>query len=146
VIVCIDRTARFLNWRFFEKPTHEYSVWALRRAGELRAYVVTRPGDLYGNASLIVMDLGCRRGDEEALLRLLAARLAAERLAGAAAAVVMGLHPFFANLRRLGFWHVPDRWNPRPIRFVAKILREGFDPAVLEASSWFVMLADWDVL
>ena len=51
-----------------------------------------------------------------------------------------------ANLRRLGFVHVPDRWNPRPIRFVAKLLREGFDPAVLEAQSWFVMLADWDVL
>src|SRR2546425_719671 len=83
------------------KPTHEYGVWALRRAGELRAYVVTKRGELYGNASLIVMDLGCRRGEEQALLRLLAARLAAERTAGAAAAVVTGLHPFFAQLRRL---------------------------------------------
>jgi predicted N-acetyltransferase YhbS len=146
VVVCIDRSARFLNWRFFEKPTREYTVWALRRGGELRAYVVTKRGELYGSASLIVMDLGCRSGEERALLRLLAARLAAERAAGAAAAVVMGLHPFFANLRRLGFLHVPDRWNPRPIRFVAKILRDGFDPAVLEARSWFVMLADWDVL
>src|SRR5439155_18720130 len=68
VVVSIDRTARFLNWRFFEKPTHEYSVWALGRAGELRAYVVTKRGELYGNPSLIVMDLGCRTGEDDALL------------------------------------------------------------------------------
>jgi hypothetical protein len=146
VTVCIDRTARFLNWRFFEKPTREYSAWALRRAGELQAYVVTRRGELYGNPSTIVMDLGCRAGEEGALLRLLHARFAPEQAAGAAAVVTMGLHPVLARLRRLGFVHVPDRFNPRPIRFVAKILREGFDPAILDARSWFVTLADWDVL
>ncbi len=146
VTVCIDRTARFLNWRFVEKPTHEYTMWALRRAGELRAYVVTKQSEMYGHPAVIVMDLGCRAEDEGALLRLIAARLPEEERAGAAAAVTTGLHPFFGRLRRIGFLRVPDRWNPRPIRFVAKILREGFDPAVLEPQSWFVTLADWDVL
>ena len=146
VTLCIDRTARFLNWRFFEKPTQEYTVWGLRRAGELRAYVVTKRSEMYGHPAVIVLDLGCRAGEESALLRLIAQRLPEEQAGGAAAAVTMGLHPVFARLRRLGFIHVPDRWNPRPIRFVAKILREGFDPTVLEPQSWFVTLADWDVL
>jgi hypothetical protein len=146
VTVCIDRTARFLNWRFFEKPTHEYTIWALRRAGEPRAYVVTKRADLYEQPTLIVMDLGCSAGEEAALLRLLAARLPAEHAAGAALAVTTGLHPVFRRLRRLGFLRVPDRVNPRPIRFVAKLLRDGFDPTVLEPNSWFVTLADWDVL
>jgi hypothetical protein len=146
VTVCIDRTARFLNWRFVEKPTHEYGMWALRRAGALRAYVVTKRGDMYGSPAAIIMDLGCRAGEEDTLLRLLAARLPEEQAAGAAAAVTMGLHPVFSRLRRLGFLRVPDRWNPRPIRFVAKLLHDDFDPAVLRAESWFVTLGDWDVL
>jgi hypothetical protein len=146
VTVCIDRTARFLNWRFFEKPTREYAVWALRRAGELRAYIVTKRSEMYGQPAVIVMDLGCRAGEEGALLRLIAARLPDEQREGAVAAVTTGLHPVFSRLRRLGFLRVPDRWNPRPIRFVAKLLRDGFDPAVLEPGSWFVTLADWDVL
>jgi len=146
VTVCIDRTARFLNWRFVEKPTHEYGMWALRRAGGLCAYVVTRRSEMYGSPAVIIMDLGCRAGEEDALLRLLAARFPEERAAGAAAAVTMGLHPVLARLRRLGFIHVPDRWNPRPIRFVAKLLQDDFDPAVLRPESWFVTLADWDVL
>jgi hypothetical protein len=146
VVVAIDRSARFLNWRFFAKPTHEYRAWALRRAGQLVAYVVTREGVLYGNPALIMMDLGCRTGEDDALLRLVAHLLPAARAAGAAGAVMMGLHPFLPRLGQLGFRRVPERINPRPFHFVAKQLLPDCDPAVLEAKSWYVTLADWDVL
>jgi hypothetical protein len=146
VVVAIDRTARFLNWRFIDKPTHEYAAWALRRGGRLVAYVVTKDGVLYGNPALILMDLACRAGEEDALLRLIAHRLPAAQAAGAAGAVTMGLHPFLPRLARLGFQRVPERINPRPFHFVAKGLVADCDPAVFEARSWFVTLADWDVL
>jgi len=146
VKICIERSARFLTWRFREKPTHEYAIWSLRRDGRLRAYVVTKPGTLYGSPCVILLDFGCAAGEEDALLRLIAARLPAERADGAAAAVTMGLHPFFARLGRLGFRRVPERINPRPFHFVAKALTAECDPAIFDPRSWFVTLADWDVL
>jgi Acetyltransferase (GNAT) domain len=146
VTVAIDRTSRYLNWRFIEKPTHDYAAWVLRRGGQPVAYVVTKDGNLYGNPGLILMDFGCRAGEEDALLRLIAVRLPAAQQAGAAGAVSMGLHPFFARLGRLGFRRVPERVNPRPFHFVAKALREECDPAIFDPRSWFVTLADWDVL
>ena len=145
-VVFVERTARFLNWRFVEKPTREYGIWGLRRDGRLRAYLVTRTGTLYGTRCVIVMDLGCLKGEEPALLRLLAARLAAEQLTSATACVLEGLHPFFQQLRRLGFVRVPDRYNPRRVIFQAGAPAPDMGTDLFEAQSWFVSLADWDVI
>lgn len=146
VVVSIDRTPRFLNWRYVEKPTGDYERWGLWRGDALRAYLVTRRFPLYGAPAVILMDLGCAEGEDDALLRLIADRIEAARADGAGAAVLMGLHPFFAKLRRLGFVRVPERANPRTFKFVVKCLQPDSDPVVLERDAWYVTLGDWDVL
>jgi hypothetical protein len=118
--VSLERSAQYLNWRFVAKPTHEYTTWVLRQGGEARAYVVTRAGELFGERCAIVMDFGCRRGAEAALLRLLSERMRATANTGLTAVVVAGHHPFLRRLRRLGFARVPDRMNPRRIHFVMR--------------------------
>jgi hypothetical protein len=146
VVAAIDRTPRFLNWRYVEKPTGDYECTGLWRGGTLRAFLVTRRLPLYGAPAVILMDLGCADGEDDALLRLIADRIEAARADGAAAAVLMGLHPFFAQLRRLGFVRVPERLNPRTFKFVVKCLQADSDPVVLQRDAWFVTLGDWDVL
>lgn len=146
VVVSIDRTPRFLNWRYLEKPTGDYECAGLWRGGELRAYLVTRRFPLYGAPAVILMDLGCADGEDDALLRLIDDRIEAARADGAGAAVLMGLHPFFTQLRRLGFVRIPERVNPRTFKFVVKCLQPDSDPVVLERSAWYVTLGDWDVL
>jgi len=44
-----------------------------------RAYIITRVADLLDTKSLVIVDLGCGRGEEQALLELIASRLAAAR-------------------------------------------------------------------
>jgi hypothetical protein len=146
VAAALDRTARYLAWRFVEKPTREYALWGLARGGRLVAYVVTRVATLFGPACAMVMDLGCRRGEEPALLRLLDARLEAERAAGAALGVMMGQHPFLPRLAAAGFVSVPERFNPRPFNLLGKILSPDISPDVLTSGAWMITLADWDVL
>jgi len=146
VVVAIDRTPRFLNWRYLEKPTGDYECMGLWRDGVLRAYLVTRRFPLYGAPAVILMDLGCLDGEDDALLRLIADRIEAARAAGAGAAVMMGLHPFLRQLRRLGFIRVPERVNPRTFKFVVKCLQPDSDPVVLDRDAWYVTLGDWDVL
>jgi GNAT superfamily N-acetyltransferase len=142
----IDRTTDFLNWRFLEKPSRDYTIWGLRRDGHLRAYVVTRVSTLFSTECIIFMDFGCAREDQPALLRLIATRLAAERKAGAGLGVTQGLHPFFTQLRTLGFVRVPERFVPSPLHFFASGLDPDISSEVVDPTNWLITLADWDVL
>jgi hypothetical protein len=94
----------------------------------------------------MVMDLGCRRGEEAALLRLLSARLDTARAERAALGVMMGLHPFLPQLAAAGFVRVPERFNPRPFNLLGKILAPDLPPDVLAPARWMITLADWDVM
>jgi hypothetical protein len=146
VAAALDRSARYLAWRFLEKPTLEYALWGLARGGQLRAYVATRLAPLFGTTCAMVMDLGCRRGEEAALLRLLSARLDTARAERAALGVIMGLHPFLPQLAAAGFVRVPERFNPRPFNLLGKILAPDLPPDVLAPARWMITLADWDVM
>lgn len=142
----IDRTADYLNWRFVEKPAHEYTIWGLRRDGSLCAYVVTRLMTLFSTLCVIFMDFGCAQEEQPALLRLIATRLAAERKAGAGLGVTLGLHPFFSQLRTLGFLRVPERLVSRPLHFFASAFVSDVGADVFDPTRWLITLADWDVL
>ena len=140
------RSARFLTWRFLEKPDGGYRCWVLRRGGELTAFVVTRVVPLFDLPSVVFLEFGCSPGQESALQRLVALRLAAEQREGALLGITMGLHPFFGRLARLGFLRVPERFNPRPFNLIAKnpAGTEGSD--LTDPSQWLLTLSDWDVL
>ncbi len=92
------------------------------------------------------MDFGCRQEEQPALRRLIAARLAAERKDGAGLGVTIGIHPFFQQLRTLGFVRLPKRFVPRPLYFFSSALASDIGPDVCEAASWHITLADWDVM
>lgn len=144
VPVGLVRDLRYLRWRFLEKPAGGYTVWALARNGRPSAYLVSRSVELFGSRTLLIMDLGAREGEVRALRRLIRGRLEAERAGGSAAAVVMGLHPVFSSLGRLGFVRVPERFNPRPFNLLTHGLAMD-DPVLGRPSAWHITLADWDV-
>jgi len=146
VDTAVIRSAPYLRWRLLEKPTHEYSVYGLRRGGRLVAYVATRVADILGTTCLLLMDLGCRDGADASLLRLISARVEAARADGLGMVVTMGMHPFFAALGGLGFVRAPERINPRPFYFIVKPLADDLAPAVTSLAGWLVTLTDWDVM
>jgi predicted N-acetyltransferase YhbS len=146
VTTAVARSAAYLRWRLLEKPTHEYSVYGLRRGGQLVAYVATRVADLFGTRCLLLMDLGCRDGADASLLRLISTRVEAARAERIGMVVTMGVHPFFRALSGLGFLKAPERVNPRPFYFIVKPLADGLAPDVTSLAGWLVTLADWDVM
>jgi GNAT superfamily N-acetyltransferase len=141
----LERDLNYFRWRFFDKPTGEYTVWALARGGRPSAYVVTRPAMLFGLRCTVLVDLGCLEGHDPALRRLVRTRLAADAGEGAVLGVTMGLHPQLSDLGKLGFLRVPDRFNPRPFNLLVRPLASD-GPGLLDRSAWHITLADWDVL
>jgi GNAT superfamily N-acetyltransferase len=143
--VSLERDLAYFRWRFFDKPTDEYTVWALARGGRPSAYVVTRPAMLFGLRCTVLVDLGCVTGEDLALRRLVRARLAADASEGAVLGVTMGLHPQLRDLNELGFLRVPNRFNPWPFNLLVRPLASN-GPELLDRSAWHITLADWDVL
>lgn len=143
--VSLERDLAYFRWRFFDKPTGEYTVWALARGGRPAAYVVTRPAMLFGLRCTVLVDLGCVAGEDPALRRLVRARLAADASEGAVLGVTMGLHPQLRDLNELGFLRVPDRFNPWPFNLLVRPLASN-GPELLDRSAWHITLADWDAL
>jgi GNAT superfamily N-acetyltransferase len=139
----LDRTPKTLKWRYQEKPYGEYKGWGLRRGGQLVAFAITRSALLFDSPATMFMDFGCRTGEAAALRRLVSARMDADRRAGQALAVVMGLHPQLADWRKIGFVQLPERFNPRPFNLVVKQFDGGI--GALDPASWLITLGDWDV-
>jgi GNAT superfamily N-acetyltransferase len=140
--VGLERSLRYLRWRFIDRPTGDCKIWALGRDGRLSAYVVTRPATLLDTRCTLLMDFGCRAGEEAALRRLIHTRLGADGRDGTALGVTMGLHP---QLGKLGFVRVPERFNPRPFNLLARELARSA-PELFDPSAWHITLADWDVM
>ena len=115
----------------------------LRRGGQLVAFAITRSALLFDSPATMFMDFGCRTGEAAALRRLVSARMDADRRAGHALAVVMGLHPQLADWRKIGFLQLPERFNPRPFNLIVKQLDGGI--GALDPASWLITLGDWDV-
>jgi len=140
------RDRRFLNWRFVDHPAVEYGRWTIGRRNQPLAYLVTRRARLFGTEVLLLMDMACADGAEDALLVLISERLGRARREGLAMAVLTGLHPFFPGLRRLGFMKIPEVLNPRPMNFIVRAHVQGLGQEIYDPTRWCISLADLDIL
>jgi len=68
----IDRSARFLRWRFFENPNLKHRVWIVERAGMLWGLVIAHRQDRDGAAVLEIDDLVLGEYSEGAFSQALA--------------------------------------------------------------------------
>ncbi len=96
--ICLERSARYLNWRFLKHPSLRHEVATARTQGSVKAYAVFTESE--GRAALI--DLF---GDEGAIrvLVLYLSSLLRKRGLSVVSAYCLETHPWFGLLRRLGF-------------------------------------------
>lgn len=142
---CI-RDEKFLNWRFVDHPGVDYARWAIGRQDRPLAYLITRRARLFGTEVLLLMDMACADGADNALLVLISERLRAARRDGLAMAVLMGLHPFFRRLQRPGFFTIPRRFTPRPMNFIVRSHVGGLGEEIYDPFHWCITFADLDIL
>jgi hypothetical protein len=101
----VDRTARWLDWRYLQNPFWRYDI-----AMTERAWLVTRTTRLKGIETLAVVDVAWD-ADGAADAAMLLSRALASATSPLAAALFTGAHPAFAWLRGKGFLPTPYRFN-----------------------------------
>ncbi len=129
--VCVERSAEYLNWRFFAHPLRKHEMLTARRDGALRGYLLfTQQGeeaeivDLFG-----VEDMTMWRGLVGRALRLLRARGVVTL-----SAPVLASHPRAEMLQSLGF-RVRES-----LPVVMRVPGAGASPG----GQWFLMDGDRD--
>jgi GNAT superfamily N-acetyltransferase len=143
----VDRDARWLRWRLFDRPESRYRV------------VVTADGDQQIDAmvaSVILQRHGGRicyimeaMGDDTARLARLIRHevsLAAGKGADAALCWCQPKSPNRRSYRRAGFLPLPDRLRPVTMHFGAKPLPDGIASDIADGASWYLSYLDSDTI
>lgn len=146
VTVALQRSARYLSWRFAKNPV-EYKMLGLYERGELRGYVVVRLADKHGGRVGYVMELLYDPGRDDVGAALL--RQALREIADGGGEVVLAWslpHSFnHGAYRAHGFFPLPERLRPIELHFGARHLRAS-EAAVCNRRSWYLSYCDSDTV
>ncbi|BAL93771.1 hypothetical protein [Rubrivivax gelatinosus] len=137
---CLQRDARFLQWRLFDAATHPLTLSALRDAqGRLKAWAVWGRQEYSRDVSAAVLrDVLCPAGDRETFGLLLSLLLRRWRRAGSTWASLEVAMPWISDVfRSSGCEHVPSRGNRYHVHLASAV-----DPAVL--GNWYRGALDGD--
>lgn len=139
--VCIERSAAYLNWRYFSHADTPHSAFSYTRSGSLEGFVVVRSLPLAtGDACVVLEAFGTSDEIEGALLRT-ATRWGSKKRAWPTLvfSTCWGEHTWL----RHGFMRLPRKVSPRQLA----LMGEGIGAAgkqVLDLN-WRAHVGDWDV-
>ncbi len=148
--IAVVRDKRYLNWRYIENPTKQYTVLALERGAKIAGYIVlkcetrfdlkmgyiadllTLPDEPRLSQALISEAIRFFRGDDVSI----ASCLAPEHL------------PHVRSLVRNGFRRLPRWLLPQELHLPVRSLSEDDYPAsfVTDPRNWFITWGDHDVI
>ncbi len=133
------RDRNYLNWRYFQHPTRNYTIYRGKKNGEMRGYIVLRKVDLLDFNSTVIVDLLTL--DEVTLSALVKRGIQYSQQEGAdlLGFMVPQGHFYYKILGKMGFLHsfktfllmIYSHWNEEVL----------FDP-----KGWYVNWGDTDVI
>jgi len=142
----LDRSADYLQWRFFEKPGGRHFLLTLQNDSQTTAAAVFKIDEILGTKTAVVLDYAF--DDETHLVQLLyfarknAASLFDEKISMIFTAFCCDK---FLKAKTYGFIKIPQRYNPRPLNLLVRNNTED-EKKVFDRRSWLALLSDWDVL
>jgi len=151
--VMVERSAKYLQWRFGAVPRRTYRKWVAEEADEARGYIVIRVMEsrIVGVKSGMIADflVEDNTAGQEAghlLLSTVNEVFKAERV-GVSACLMLPETTEFRLLRERGYFVCPPRLEPQPSPLMIHPYQESVSqsPAVSTAG-WFFSFGDYDVV
>jgi GNAT superfamily N-acetyltransferase len=133
------RNRNYLNWRYLQHPTRNYSIYRAKRNGEMKGYIVLRRVELLGFNSTVIVDLLAL---DEGILSVLVeqgiqhSQQEASDLVGF---MVPKGHLYHKLLRKMGFL-------PSFKRFLFMVYPNSDEAIILAPEKWYVNWGDADVI
>jgi len=143
-----ERDARFLHWRFNQRPKQNYSVAAAFKDEELVGYIATRKADIFSLKAGIIMDYLVLPQAQAAFHPLLEYALTSFKKDGVdfCLSACLKNNIYYRKFKQGGFLAIPAKLNPRKFILTGKINTKTPDSKMfMDKKNWFFTFADWDV-
>ena len=142
----LERSADYLQWRFFEKPVGKHFLLTLENDSKTVAAAVFKLDEILETNTAVLLDFAF--DDEIYLVQLLHfVRKNSDALFGEKVSMIFTAFccQNFLQNKTYGFVKIPERFNPRPLNLLVRNITEN-ENEVLNARNWLALLSDWDVL
>lgn len=148
--IAVERDARFLQWRLFEKPGERYRTLAFRRGTEFIALcsfdVKTKHGGRIGYVMELLHDPSAEGRQAGSHLLALAIATMADEGADSALAWAFPHSLNFMTYARNAFLPLPERLRPIELHFGARAFDPAIARAVADRKSWYLSYLDSDTV
>lgn len=142
----LDRSAEYLQWRFFEKPGGKHFLMTLQNDSQIAAAAVFKIDEILGTKTAVILDYAFESEAQFAQLlysvRKNAASLFDEKISMIFTAFCCDK---FLRRKTYGLVKIPQRFNPRPLNLLVRNITED-EKKISDHRSWLALLSDWDVL
>jgi GNAT superfamily N-acetyltransferase len=148
--VMVVRDPAYLNWRFVDVPTREYTIFAARSEEQIRGFTVLRVAPLGRFSVGLIVDLVVDASAEGRAAGRLLIDLAYSHFEGLDLDLVASLAlrhtDEFRLLRSRGFRVCPKFLQPHPFRLVVRCHDEEASRLAYDPRNWFVTMADYEAV
>ena len=142
--VSLNRDAKYLNWRFFEKPSGKHVVIKMSRDEKISAVVVFKLDEILKTKTAVILDFAFTEKENfYELVNYL--KKNAENIFGEKIGLIFTAVNCTEIEAKYGFVKVPPKFNPRPLNLLVKNITED-EATVFDSKKWHAILSDWDVL
>lgn len=147
--ILVVRDREYLNWRYVENPTEEYTLLTAKRFEETVGYIVLKCESRFGLQMGFIVDM-LTIPDEPAISGCLISKAVehfGEKRMDLACCLMLEHVPYSQSLRSSGFLIVPERLFPQPLHLSVRRLSEKYtDEFVTDPRNWFITWGDHDMV
>jgi len=143
----IKRSKEWLEWRYLKSLRGKHHLIGVKENDKLTALVILKEDVMFDNEALVVMDYAYIPGKENSFLYLLQAIELDKTLISFDYNLIMfsGLSSIFNTLTRIGYYKVPDKLNPKEVKFMVRKTSDIDLDLITDASKWRITMGDWDI-
>ena len=144
--ISIIRDQNYLNWRYLNYPHKKYKLFVLKNLRQVEAACFCSFEKILGSSGIIIMDVAYSNKEScEKLLSNIAKYLSETGTYKANFIYFSGIFTSLSVFKRIGFFKIPKRLNPRPLNLVIKNTKMINEKLLMNQKNWLVTPGDWDV-
>jgi GNAT superfamily N-acetyltransferase len=147
--IAVVRDKRYLNWRYIENTTDQYTVLTVERGSEIVGYIILKCETRFGLKIGYVADLLTLPDEPRVSQGLIseAARFFQAEHVHLVSCLVLEHRSTIRSLKRNGFRRLPKWLLPQELHLSVRSLSDHFPTAfVTDPRNWFISWGDHDVI
>lgn len=95
--IIVERTSKFLNWKYIQQPFLDYKIFTARRDGSVAGYIIIKCADPHEGDFGVIADLFCSPNDRECMDALIEHAITWFTTQEVSVALAASSHPVFQN-------------------------------------------------